>query len=154
MKRRTLLGVVMTMAVLGSMTGWAQQERGQWRAASTTAKAITGDVAIAGEKLVINFAQFPIAEIRALRPEEISAAFNVEDATLGKGYLYRLSVAPGQRFLHKNTLCGSDETQWMATYVQGKDLQLAFFSGGNMPQITPEALGNTTNLCGTFSYVR
>jgi hypothetical protein len=56
--------------------------------------------------------------------------------------------------LHKNTLCGSDDAQWMATYVVGKDLQIAFFSGATMPVFTIDALANNPNLCGTFTYTR
>ena len=51
-------------------------------------------------------------------------------------------------------MCGSDETQWMASSVQGKTLQLAFFSGATMPVLTAEAVGNSANVCGTFTYVR
>ena len=42
----------------------------------------------------------------------------------------------------------------MVTYVDGKSLQLAFFSGTDMPVLTAEGLATATDLCGTFSYVR
>ncbi len=132
----------------------AAQEKGGWRATSSTARAITGDVAFSDEKIAINYASFPVAQIRELTPAEITAAFNAESSAGGSGNLYRLSIPAEKTFLHKNTLCGSEETQWVATFIAGHHLQLAFFSGPQMPVFTPDALANTTNLCGTFSYVR
>ena len=136
-----------------SMRG-AAQEKGSWRAASTTARSVTGDVAFSNEKMSINFSGFPIAEIRDLKAPELAAAFNAAANASGSGNLYRLSIPAAKLFLHHNTLCGSEETQWMATYVEGRSLQLAFFSGPQMPVFTPDALANGTNLCGTYTYVR
>ena len=132
----------------------AAQEKGTWRAASKTAHAITGDVAISDEKLTVNFFSFATAQIRPLTPAEMGAAFDADTTAPGRGNLYRISIPATQKFLHKNSLCGGDETQWMATYVVGKDLQLAFFSGPTMPVLTPEAFSNATNLCGLFSYAK
>jgi hypothetical protein len=130
------------------------QEKGTWRAASKTANSITGDVALSDEKLMINFLSFPMAQIRALTPAEMGAAFDADTTANGRGNLYRISIPGDRKFLHKNTLCGGEETQWMATYVLGKNLQLAFFSGPTMPVLTPEAFNNGSNLCGTFSYAK
>ncbi len=130
------------------------QERGYWRAESNTARSITGDVAISDEKVVIDFSKFTIAQIRALQPSELNALFDADSKGGGTGNLYRLEIPATKRFLHKNTLCGSDDTEWMATYVAGKSLQIAFFSGMKPPVMTLEALSNSTNLCGTFSYGR
>jgi hypothetical protein len=132
----------------------AAQEQGPWRAASTTAQSITGDVALSDAKLAINFSSFTIARIRALEPGEVSAVFDVDSNIGGRGNLYRLSIPAAKKFLHKNTLCGSEDTQWMAAFVSGRLLHLAFFSGEKMPVFTPEAVANTTDLCGTFSYAR
>ena len=135
------------------------QERGSWTPASKTAQSITGDVTFNGDKMTINFFTLTVAEIRALKPEEVSAAFSdaSADAPGGAGHLYRLSIPGNKRFLHKNTLCGSDETQWMATYVSGKSgrqLEIAFFSNATPPVFTIEALRDSPNLCGTFAYAR
>ncbi len=129
------------------------QDRGYWRAVSTTAKSITGDVALSEYKVTINFAAFTIAQIRDLKPEEASAAFPASAAG-GSGNLYRMSIPRTKQFLHRNTLCGSEDTQWMTTYAAGKSLQVAFFSGETMPVFTAEALKDSPSLCGTFSYVR
>jgi hypothetical protein len=130
------------------------QERGTWRAASSTARAITGDIVISDAKISINFLGFTIAQIRRLDPAETSAAFDADSNAGGTGNLYRLNIHAAQRFLHHNTLCGTEDTQWMAAYASGQDLKLAFFSGSSMPVFTLDALANSTSLCGTFSYVR
>jgi hypothetical protein len=152
MKRRTLWAIV--VPVLACSLTVAAQEKGIWRAASSTAQSITGDVALSEDKLSINFSGFTMAQIRALEPAELSALFPSESAAGGSGNLYRLRIPADKRFLHKNTLCGSEDTQWMATYVVGHSLHLAFFSGPKMPVFTADAIANTTDLCGTFYYVR
>lgn len=132
----------------------AAQERGYWRAASNSAHTITGDVSLSDEKLVIDFSSYTIAKIRALQPSELSAAFDADSNAGGSGNLYRLNIPATKRLLHKNTLCGSDDTVWMATYVAGRSLQLAFFSGEKVPVLKLEALSDSSDLCGTFSYTR
>lgn len=130
------------------------QEKGYWRPANSTAEGITGDIAISDTKITINFTGFTIAEIRQLVPAEASAVFDVDLNAGGRGNLYRLNVPGTKRFLHHNSLCGSEDTQWMVTYVLGHSLQIAFFSGPDMPKLTLEALASTSDRCGTFSYAR
>ena len=154
----TLFALALTIAL--PLIG---QERGYWKPASKTAQSITGDVVLSGDKITINFFTTTVAEIRPLKPEEISAAFGDESSdaaagagggVTGGGHLWRLSIAGDKRFLHKNTLCGTDETQWMATYAAGKVMKIAFFSNAAPPVFTLEALRDSPNLCGTFSYSR
>jgi len=149
MKIRWLGGVVAGIAVAVC----AAQDAGSWRAASSNARAITGDLALSGDRIYINFERYTIAEIRALTRQEIGALFGEENGA-GMGRLYRVSIPADKRFLHKNTLCGSDETQWVVTLAAGKTLQVAFFSGSSIPVLTPEAVGNSGSLCGTYSYAR
>ncbi|MDE1178509.1 MAG: hypothetical protein PW789_18200 [Edaphobacter sp.] len=151
MKRVSLLS---SIAALLICTAALAQENGNWRAANQTAKSITGDIAITPEKLYINFARFTMSRIRPLKSDEVAAAFETETAAAGAGSLYRISIPPETKFLHKNTLCGTEETQWVATYSDGKNLKVAFFSDAKPPVFTIDALQNSTNLCGTFSYVR
>jgi hypothetical protein len=132
----------------------AAQEKGNWRAASSTTQSITGDIALSDEKISINFSSFTIARIRGLEPGEVSAAFDVDSATAANGSLYRLNIPASRKFMHRNTLCGTEDTQWMATYVAGRSLHLAFFSGPKAPVFALDAIANSTDLCGTFSYVR
>ena len=130
------------------------QEKGLWRAESSTAQSITGDVAFGGEKMSINFTSFVVAQIRSLEPGEVSAVFDADSSAGGSGSLFRLNIPAAKKFLHKNTLCGTEDVQWMATYVAGLSLKIAFFSGSKMPVFALNEIANSTDLCGTFSYVR
>jgi hypothetical protein len=132
----------------------AAQDRGYWRAASTNANAITGDITISELKVTIDFTTYPLAYIRALSTAEVAAAFDADVNAGGNGALYRLRVPAATRFLHRNTLCGTEDTQWMATYVSGRTLEVAFFSGTDAPVFTVDALVNSYDLCGSFTYAR
>ena len=153
MKPAVLFASVTALLLACSLT-CAAQEKGYWRAASNTAASITGDIAFSNSKLTINFAGFPIALFRRLTPAETSAVFDADTNTGASATLYRLSVPATRRFLHRNTLCGTEDTSWAATYVSGKTLEVAFFSGANEPVFTMDALTNSTDLCGVFTYVR
>jgi hypothetical protein len=153
MKRETLLSAVVGLVLVCCMTAGAQ-DKGYWRAVSSTAKSITGDVALSDEKISINLVSFTIAPIRGLEQAEATALFLPDGTATGSGSLYRLNVPGEKKFLHKNSLCGSDDTQWMVTYVSGRSLQLAFFSGAKPPVFTPDAIANSTDLCGKFGYLR
>jgi hypothetical protein len=142
-----------TLALLFTASSHAQ-DKGYWRAASKTASSITGDVALSNDKVSINFLSFTIAPIRALKPEEAVAAFDADRTQPGGGNLFRLEIPGATKFLHKNTLCGGEDTTWMATYASGKSLQIAFFSGAKPPVLTIDALANSTDLCGTYTYQR
>lgn len=151
MKTTKLLSAVLFCACSCALS--SAQEKGYWRAVSTTARSITGDIAFTDIKVTINFASFTIAQIHGLSFAETQTIFHAENPD-GLGNLYRLSIPASKQFLHHNTLCGSDETQWIATYIAGRSLQLAFFSGEKMPIFTPEAVADATNLCGTYTYTR
>jgi hypothetical protein len=153
MKKSILFGFAAGLLCACSFSAFAQ-DKGYWRATSQNATSITGDLGISDEKLSINFIAFSLAEIRKLQPAEATALFSAESGVPGAGFLYRLNVPADKRFLHHNTLCGSEQTQWMATYATGRELRVAFFSGSKMPELTPDALGNSTDLCGTFLYGR
>ncbi len=132
----------------------AAQEKGVWRAASSNAKSITGDVELTNDKIAINFLTFTMARIRGLEKAELSAAFDADTNANGSGSLYRLNVPAARKFLHKNSLCGTEDTEWMATYATGNSLQLAFFSGDKPPVFTLEELANSSDACGVFSYAK
>jgi hypothetical protein len=140
--------------ILACAMNGAAQDKGYWRAASNTASSITGDIALSDTRVTINFSGFVMAQIRALNSAEVAAAFDADASAGGNGSLYRLKIPADKRFLHKNTLCGSEETQWMATYVTGRNLKVAFFSGDNTPVLTMDSLANSSDLCGTFTYAR
>ena len=148
------LSVVVAGLALACSVACTAQEKGYWRSASSNADSITGDISISDARVTINLTSFPLAHIRKLEPAEIGAAFDADTHAAISGNLYRLNIAGTQRFLRHNSLCGSDDVQWMATYVLNKSLQVAFFSGNEMPVFKFEALENSTNRCGTFSYAR
>jgi hypothetical protein len=151
---RGLTTSVVLAALACAKSAAAQEDRGLWRAASTNARNVTGDIAIADAKVTLNFFAFPLARIRRLKPVEVSAVFDADVNAGIEGTLYRLRVPPAQYIVRKNTLCGGEETQWMATYVTGHTLKVAFFSGDDMPVFTFDAMQNTTTLCGTYAYGR
>ena len=153
MTPRAILVAVLLLGFSRSLPAKAQ-ETGTWRPVSKTAQSITGGVTLNGERMVINFFSLPIAQIRPLKSDELLGAFPDADASTTTAHLYRLSIPADRHFLHKNTLCGSEETQWMATAVSGKELTLIFFSNATPPVFTVEALNNSTNLCGIFAYKR
>lgn len=151
------MAAAMLLILAGLAAGTARasaQDSGAWRAASTNATSITSDIAILKDKLSIDFLIYPLAPIRTLKPVEVSAVFDADVNAGISGMLYRMNVPGGQRFLHKNTLCGGEDTKWMATYVTGHTLNVAFFSGDDMPVFTFDAISKTTDLCGTFAYDR
>jgi hypothetical protein len=153
MRESTLLVAAAGFALACSLC-CAAQEKGYWRAASHTAAAITSDITISNDNISIDFFRFPLAQIRTLGPAEVSAVFDADANGSESGTLYRLSVPASMRFLHHNTLCGSEDTQWMAAYVTGRTLQVAFFSGSDSPVFTFDAISKSPDLCGTFSYAR
>ncbi len=152
MKRATSLKTL-AASLLICLTLTAQ-ERGAWRAASNTAQSITGDIALSDEKISINFSTFPMVKVRTLTKAEISSTFDADSNADGNGSLYSLNIPATKKFLHRNSLCGAEDTLWMVTYVAGRSLRLAFFSGQKPPVFTLDAISNSTDLCGTFSYAK
>jgi hypothetical protein len=153
MMRWKLTGAIASLLLACSLSCTAQ-DKGPWRAASNNAAAITGDIAIANAKVSIDFISFPLAPIRRLQPVEVSAVFDANVNAGINGDLYRLSVPAERRFLHHNTLCGSEVAEWMATYVTGRTLEVAFFSGDDAPVFTFDSISHSTAICGTFTYTR
>ncbi len=154
MKKWMLFCAAIGFALVFAARAGAQEDRGLWRAASTNAHAITSDIVISEAKVTIDFAIFPLAQIRRLTPAEVSAVFDADVNAGIEGTLYRLRVPAAQRFEHKNTLCSGEDVQWMATYATGRTLNVVFFSGDAMPIFTFDAIQNSSALCGTFVYGR
>ena len=98
--------------------------------------------------MTINFLTFPLAAIRSLKPVEVSAVFDADVSAGIEGTLYRLNMPAAQYILRKNTLCGGEETQWMATYATGHTLKVAFFSGDDMPAFTFDAIQTRRRCAG------
>jgi hypothetical protein len=154
MKHETPLRTFALSLLICCLTPAHAQERGYWRAASNSARNITSDVTLADEKIAINFSTFTMSKIRALEPAEVSAVFDTDSSTTPTASLYRLNIPADKKFLHKNSLCGSETVSWMVAYARGSGLQLAFFSGEKPPVFTFDAIANSTDKCGTFSYIK
>jgi hypothetical protein len=153
MKKRLPPFFAATLLVLCSLSASAQ-DRGPWRAASSNAASITGDIAISPSKVIINFYGYPIVQARRLKSAEAGSVFDADVNSGIEGTLYRLTIPANKRFLHRNTLCGDEDTHWMATYVSGKSMQVAFFSGDTEPVFKFGAIQNSPALCGVYTFVR
>ena len=151
-KQLSILAVAGLIAVCSLSS--AAQDQGYWRAASSMAETVTGDIAISSTKLTINFASFPIVQVRRLKPAEVSAVFDADVHAGIEGTLYRLSIPANKRFLRRNTLCGDETTTWMATYVSGRSMQVAFFSGDREPVFKFGVISNSPAFCGAYTYAR
>ena len=145
--RETLF--ILALASAAGLQAQQQPEKGTRRAAS-----ITGDIAISGSKISINMTSFLLSPARLIKPSEVAAIFDEAIDTAGNGQLYRLNIPAARRFVGHNTLCGTQDTSWMAVYAIHGELKVAFFSGDDAPLLTFDALQNSTSLCGTFTYVR
>jgi hypothetical protein len=130
------------------------QESGYWYPSSQSAADVTGPVELKANRITIEFVKIPMVQVRALTPDEALAVFDVESAVAGSGALYHLKVPAATTFVSKNTLCGHDDTGWMATWASGKVLKISFFSGEKAPVLNFVALNNSAERCGTYTYVR
>lgn len=130
------------------------QDKGFWRAASTNATAITGDIAFADNSITLNMSGYPMTQIRKLTPTEVAAVFDADLNEGRNGSLYRTNIPARERFRHHNTLCGTEDTLWVATYITGRTISVAFFSGLDEPRFTFDALMKSQDKCGIFTYAR
>ena|SRR5665213_282561 len=153
MKREISRILVVGLLLAFSLPGMAQ-ELGIWRAVSKSARSTTGDVGFSDLKISINYVTFAIVRARDLAPGEVSSVFDADSNASAKGHLYKLDIPASKRFLRRNSLCGSEDTEWMATFVEGRFLHVAFFSGQKPPVFTVDAISNSTDLCGIYTYGR
>lgn len=144
-----MIGLALTSSVLATA-----QELGYWRASNAAAQSVTGDVGFSEAKIAINFSNFDIVHAADLEPGQVSSVFDADSNASTKGHLYKLNIPASKKFMHKNTLCGGEDTQWLVTYVDGRTLHLAFFSGQKAPVFTLDAISNSSALCGTYTYAR
>ena len=71
--------VVAVLALVMACPGVGRaQDKGYWRAASTQANKITGDIVISDGRLTINFTGYTLALIHKLSPAEMGAAFDAD----------------------------------------------------------------------------
>ena len=95
----------------------AQEDRGLWRSASKEALVMTGDITIGEAKVTLNFVTFPLAQIRRLKPVEVSAVFDADVNAGIEGTLYRLRIPGAQRIAAARIPCAAARTRngWRPT---------------------------------------
>ena len=152
MKLRILTLAALAVILCGSLTASAREKSVYWTAASSNSTAITSDIEISSSKLTIGYIDFPISKVQDVTPAEALAVFDVDTGVRGVGALYHLNIVASTRFQHNNTLCGGEDTQWMLSWTTQHSLKIAFFSGAEKPTLTFEAINNSPQLCGVFSY--
>ena len=143
--------------LVGAVCGAAQAnapDNGRWRGASNQTVTMTGEITIAATRLTIYTTKFPLIPLRKLTPVEVSAVFEADVNAGISGNLYSVHVPPGVFIAGGSPLCGSEVIKWMATYVSGRTLRVAFFSGDDTPVFTFDAIANSTALCATYVYTR
>ena len=157
MKKRMMVTAVTGFVLVGVICSTAQanaQDAGHWGPATDRTSTMTGEITIAPTRLTIYEARFPTALVRKLAPVEVSAVFDADiHAGIG-GNLYSLYLPPRANIPGGDPLCGREATKWMATYVSGRTLHVAFFSGDDAPVFTFDEIANSTALCGTYVYTR
>ena len=157
MKKRMMVAAVTGFVLVGMICSAAQanaQDAGHWGPTTDRTATMTGDITIAPTRLTISQAKFPLALVRKLTPVEVSAVFDADiHAGIG-GNLYNLYMPPRAYAPSGDPLCGREGTKWMATYVSGRTLHVAFFSGDEAPAFTFDEIANSTALCGTYVYKR
>ena len=157
MKRRMMVAAAAGMILVGVVFGAAQAtspDIGHWSAKTDRTRDMTGDLTITPGMLTIYQSKFPLARVRKLTPAETGAVFDADTNARIGGDLYRLHVPPGVYYTGGDLLCGREVIRWMATYVSGRTLQVAFFSGDDAPVFTFDAVSNSTAMCGMYIFSR
>jgi hypothetical protein len=127
---------------------------------STTAMGITGDIETTQNELIIQSHRLKLKLVRNFEGEGLANASHLLDATLNsntKGQLYRTYLPARTRLQSTNKLCGQKPTTWVVILhtidrENRVNLELAFFSGNQQPNLTPAAINTSKDLCGTFWY--
>jgi hypothetical protein len=128
-----------------------------WVAMSRTAMAITGDIQLGSDRIVMSNGEFPLALVRTLEARELVDARKITDASqVSSARLFKTNVPPTAKLVNGNTICGTDSAKWLLAVYNGEsDLSLAFFSGENEPNLDYSFIYKAGGgLCGTYGYSR
>lgn len=146
--------LILAAGVAAVQSGHAQAAATKWGAISTTAMSITGDVAMSPTGLTMAGTEYPLTHVATVPAQQRAGIGQFIAVTEPTGAdLYRIKI-PGTRKLHNgNTMCGGKDVTWLlAVSGSGPTLALAFFSSAAQPSLDGNALGNSTAVCGTFTY--
>jgi hypothetical protein len=150
-------------ALLTSHATMAQTEQPiRWTAMSATAMGITGNIAETRDQFIIENQHLTLTPVRRLEGRDLGYAAKLLQATLSdqtRGEVYKTYLSANVHLQGTNTLCGRNATSWVVVLRTvdrngGSNLDLAFFSGREQPDLTPTAISNSKELCSTFWYRR
>jgi hypothetical protein len=132
-----------------------------WFAVSTTAMGITGDIKFSMNALRINRHTYNLKLVHPLDERDLQNAsllMSYNQVPLNQdAYLFKTTIPKNSPMLGSNTPCGTKNIEWvLAIITKGKQdyLDLAFFSGAALPDLSPPAINRSTELCGTYGYLR
>ncbi len=128
------------------------ETKSSWSAMSKTAVAITGDVALSSNEITIKNVDYPLTLVRDIPPDEVAEVARIVSETRPSGaQLFKV-----ERNIPE--VCDPAQATWMLAVFQAGEkgidsgLSLAFFTGGNQPNLNYEIVSNNRDLCGTFAY--
>ena len=126
-----------------------------WTAISNTAMGVTGDLTVTPRSVTMAGRTLQLALLHTLAGPQLgqaAALFPVAVTSKLRGALYKVSIPATAAFKSSNTLCGKQATTFFVLLTDGSDLELAMFSGKNEPNLSANAIANSTEFCGTYSY--
>jgi hypothetical protein len=117
--------------------------------------SITGTVRFSSKSISIRGRSYPLMLTHTLTAQELNDAkplFSIDKAT--SGFLFQVSIPAKAPMLNRNTLCGEKCTWVLAVYTAPDQLNLSFITGSATPSLAPGALMNSSNMSGTYWYVK
>jgi hypothetical protein len=140
---RALPCAVLISAIAFGATGAESDLAGKWTATSTASIAVTGDITVRENTLILGNGRrvklTPVGE----REGRWTPVMNLQP-----GMIYKLSPPSDPAALHGNTLCGERITYLVLTLLSQRGLSMSVHTGAN----PPSALGD--HLCADYFYER
>jgi hypothetical protein len=152
MKYRSVLPVFAFTALLAQSPAWSASVIEQWKAASTTAASITGDIAISADRITFGAgASLPLAAAGRVHD------FKGDDGKPVNASLFKVTVPDDPVLLSGHRLCGAETPRpvtfiviwWPAARLRGVAglRAMAAFSGSE-----PPTGAGSPGFCRTYNY--
>jgi uncharacterized RDD family membrane protein YckC len=138
----------------------AQSSPRTWMPHSDSATWVTGPILMSTTGISIKNIIYPLTLTRPLKGNELESAaqiFHLQSSQDDEGWLFRANISSATRLINDNTLCGTDDAQWLIAVVTPdgpsttRELHLMFFSGDSEPAIQP-GLEKSSKECSSFVY--
>jgi uncharacterized protein len=127
-----------------------------WRAESKTAYAITGDILLSANHLILGGGhEIQIPLVKTLPQTHAMNDSGFDDAATLQ--LFKIWKGSSWKLIGGNTLCGLGEVPTYLVLAQtdhNRSLSMAVFKGATEPRWEKPSLEDTHDLCGTYWYVR